>query len=103
MHRRKSVPAFTFLSMKRYVKATVVIVAMAMVLTFFFAPVVYWFGIGPGYATPHPTFVPVYRSASCTVFGTNWGLGVMYSRFFSDNGYAFGLVWGCDEPLPLPL
>jgi hypothetical protein len=74
--------------MRRSAKVTAVIVATAIVLVFFFAPIVYWFGIGPAYATPHPTSIPVYRSASCSVLGMNWGLGVTYSQYLAANGCA---------------
>jgi len=85
--------------MRRRTKAVMGGISVAAFLLFFFlAPVMLWFSIGPGYATSHPQFIPVYRSAGCVVFG----YGDVYSQFLAANGYTFGIGLGCQIPIPLP-
>jgi len=72
---------------------------VAFLLFFFLAPVMFWFNIGPAYATSHPNFIPVYRSAGCAVFG----YGDVYSQFLRANGYTFGFAFGCQIPIRLPV
>ncbi|HYB06678.1 MAG TPA: hypothetical protein VEB87_00825 [Nitrososphaerales archaeon] len=85
--------------MRRRTKALAGVAALAVVAFFFLAPVMFWFNIGPAYATSHPNYIPVYRSAGCTVFG----YGDMYSQILTENGYTFGLALGCQIPIPLPV
>lgn len=83
-------------------RSSVAVVASAIAivaLAFFFAPVLFWFNIGPAYATSHPNYIPVYRSASCVFLG----YGDLYSQFLGANGYTFGLALGCQMPIPLPV
>lgn len=85
--------------MRRRTKAVIGGVSVVAFLLFFFlAPVMFWFNIGPPYATPHPNYIPFYRSASCVILG----YGDVYSQFLADNDYAFGLALGCQIPIPLP-
>jgi len=85
--------------MRRGTKALAGVATVVVVAFFFLAPVMFWFNIGPAYATSHPNYIPVFRSASCMVFG----YGDVYSRFLAANGYTFGLALGCQVPIPLPL
>jgi len=86
--------------MRRRTKAVIGgVMVVAFLLFLFLAPVMFWFNIGPAYATQHPYSIPVYRSASCVLLG----YGDIYSPFLGDNGYTFGLVLGCGFPLPLPV
>jgi hypothetical protein len=85
--------------MRRRTKAVVGVVALAVVAFFFLAPVMFWVNIGPAYATSNPHYIPVYRSASCAVFG----YGDIYSQFLAANRYTFGLALGCQIPIPLPV
>ncbi len=74
--------------MRRRTKVSIVVLAVALVGAFFFAPVVYWFSTGPYYeAYPHPSpnVTPVYRSLGCVTVG----YGVSYGPDW------FGLVLGC--------
>ena len=84
--------------MRRRIKAVAGVMALAVAGFFFLAPVMFWFNIGPAYATSNPHYIPVYRSASCAVFG----YGDIYSQFLAANGYTFGLALGYQIPILLP-
>ncbi len=70
------------------------VIATAVLVAFFFAPVVFWYNAvgGPIMVGENPPKHPVYRSLGCVFFG----YGDTYAPMLG------GLGFGCEGP-PVPL
>jgi hypothetical protein len=91
--------------MRRKTKVAAGGFVLAIVLVFFFAPMLYWTSarppIPPAYFNTPGLALPVYRSLGCAILG----YGVLYSPGSVTVGGlqypAFGFSLGCNTPYPV--